>query len=356
MSISVTKTPVIYVNGHPSKWLPVHQPITFEVTRMDSNVLQKYLVAGTEIHFKMSWFPPNTLAIGQKITYVKNGLSYVLTIKNIVLNGYYIIVDNVYGVLGSSLGFINFTDAYRGYFIETLVSVINSANQYVNIGSIKTKVNTIGKSTPSIQEILSTKTINKNDFLYNALNKKQLGEGGKFNIQVRESYNGTYGPYSKLDPVNCMFYTNSAKQIQEVYGYNMGEYVPTYDNSRTNKAKFQSVFKRPTYFVGYPFSLNFIYSDNMLNYNVMRKEETKGINGATIANTSDNLIISERLNANRLMIKQSYPSTVKTLDVWLESDGVATTDNPSYGNPLGGYGIDVFTIFAQRQTFAIPER
>ena len=108
--------------------------------------------------------------------------------------------------------------------------------------------------------------LNQNDFLYNKINSKQFGEGSKFNIQIRENYNGISGKYSSLSTNSALFYSNSAKQIQEQYGYNMAEYVPTYDATRTVKAKFQSVFKRPTYFVGYPFSLNFLYSDNMLNY------------------------------------------------------------------------------------------
>jgi hypothetical protein len=109
----------------------------------------------------------------------------------------------------------------------------------------------------------------------------------------------------------------------------MGSFVPTYDNSRTDKAKFQSVFKRPTYFVNYPFSLNFIYSDNMLNYQVTRKEQTKDINGNIIATTTDNLNMASRLFANRLMLKQGYTSNIKTVDIWLESD-VATVVPSTY--------------------------
>jgi hypothetical protein len=99
----------------------------------------------------------------------------------------------------------------------------------------------------------------------------------------------------------------------------MGSYVPTYDNARTDKAKFQSVFKRPTYFVGYPFSLNFIYSDNMTNSQLTRKEQTKDINGNTISNTTDNMNMAFRFTANRLMLKQGYTSNVKTVDIWLDA-------------------------------------
>jgi len=40
MSISIIKTPITLINGHKSKWLPAHQPITFEIQRRDATIMQ----------------------------------------------------------------------------------------------------------------------------------------------------------------------------------------------------------------------------------------------------------------------------------------------------------------------------
>lgn len=320
--ISIKKNPSILINGQKSNWFPAHQPITFEMQRVDATVLQKYNSGNTEIHFRLNIVIPNTVKTGQKVYYIQGNYSKILTIKSISNNILKFTYDG--SLLGGVAGSFIFSEAYKGHYVETKVSFINGST-YEVIGSIKNKTDNLGIAKVSIQELLSTKCINENRFLYDAINLHQFGEGSKFNIQIRETYNGNEGKYTNLTDANVLYYTNSSNQIQDKYGYNMGSYVPTYDNSRIDKAKFQSVFKRPTYFVGYPFSLNFIYSDNMLNYQVKRKETTKDINGTTIANTTDNLNMNSRLYANRLMLKQGYTSNVKTVDIWLETDITAPT-------------------------------
>lgn len=326
MSISIKSKPTVLINGQKSNWYPAHQPITFEIQRNDAIVLQKYRVSN-EIHFKLNINTPTTVKAGQKVHYIQGIYSKTLTIKSVSGNILKFVYDST--LLGGVIGSFIFAEAYKGHYIETQVSFVNGS-KYEIIGSVKNKTDVFGIAKVSIQEMLSTKCINQNNFNYNTINLHQFGEGSRFNIQIREVYNGIVGTYTSLNDSNVLYYTNSAKQVQEKYGYNMGEYVPTIDTTRTDKAKFQSVFKRPTYFVGYPFSLNFIYSDNMLNYQLVRKEQTKDINGATIATTTDNLSVNSRYYANRLMLKQNYLSSVKTLDIWIETNG-STSQNPYIG-------------------------
>ncbi|CAB5216919.1 hypothetical protein UFOVP200_15 [uncultured Caudovirales phage] len=326
MSVSIKSNPSILINGQKSNWFSAHQPITFEMQRKDAIVLTKYKI-GQEVHFKLNITIPASVKIGQKVNYIQGIYSKTLTIKSIA--GNYLKFDYDRTLLGGVIGFFNFTEAYTGYFIETKVSYINNST-YETIGTLKNKTDIFGIAKVSVQELLSTKCINQNDFNYKTINLHQIGEGSKFNIQIREIYNRFNGTFTTLNNANVLYYTNSTKQVQEKYGYNMGNYVPTYDDTRTDKAKFQSVFKRPTYFVGYPFSLNFIYSDNMENYQLVRKEETKDINGNSIEITTDNLSVNSRYYANRLMLKQNYLSSVKTIDIWIETNGV-TTQNPFVG-------------------------
>ncbi|CAB4151278.1 hypothetical protein UFOVP600_9 [uncultured Caudovirales phage] len=349
MSIIVKSKPTILINGQKSNWFPAHQPITFEIQRTDANVLQKYNSSGIEVHFKLNINVPTTVKAGQKVHYIQGIYSKTLTIKSISLNVLKFDYDST--LLGGVIGYFIFSEAYKGHYVETQVSFVNGS-KYEVIGSVKNKTDIFGIAKVSIQEMLSTKCINQNNFNYKTINLHQFGEGSRFNIQIREVYNGIVGTYTTLKDENVLYYTNSTKQIQEKYGYNMGSYVPTIDDTRTDKAKFQSVFKRPTYFVGYPFSLNFIYSDNMENYQLVRKEQTKDINGTTIATTTDNLSVNSRYYANRLMLKQSYLSTVKTLDIWIETNG-ATIQNPLVGG--GDYVTSTFIKgFTKYNTYKTP--
>jgi hypothetical protein len=324
MSITIKSKPTVLINGQKSNWFPAHQPITFEIQRTDAIVLQKYKI-GDEIHFKLN--TASGLKAGQKVNYIQGLYSKTLTIKSVGIDYLRIAYDVT--LLGGVVGYFLFTDAYKGHYIETQVLFVNGT-KYEVIGSLKNKTDIFGVAKVSLQELISTKCINQNNFNYKLINLHQFGEGSRFNIQIREVYNGIVGTYTALKDENVLYYTNSSNQIQDKYGYNMGSYVPTIDNARTDKAKFQSVFKRPTYFVGYPFSLNFIYSDNMENYQLVRKEQTKDINGTAIATTTDNLSVNSRYYANRLMLKQDYTSNIKTLDIWIETNGV-TTQNPLVG-------------------------
>jgi hypothetical protein len=324
MSITIKSKPTVLINGQKSNWFPAHQPITFEIQRTDAIVLQKYKI-GDEIHFKLN--TASGLKAGQKVNYIQGLYSKTLTIKSVGIDYLRIAYDVT--LLGGVVGYFLFTDAYKGHYIETQVLFVNGT-KYEVIGSLKNKTDIFGVAKVSLQELISTKCINQNNFNYKLINLHQFGEGSRFNIQIREVYNGIVGTYTALKDENVLYYTNSSNQIQDKYGYNMGSYVPTIDNARTDKAKFQSVFKRPTYFVGYPFSLNFIYSDNMENYQLVRKEQTKDINGTAIATTTDNLSVNSRYYANRLMLKQDYTSNIKTLDIWIETNGT-TIQNPLVG-------------------------
>jgi hypothetical protein len=319
MGVAIIKYPFANVNGHKSKWLPAHQPITLRMQRIDGEIINvKYIFNNgvpTQIIAQVSWLNiiKEGVKNGDRIRIFNGNNSKLFTISNVTINTITIDYSNIV-TFKSKFVFVDVN-----YYIETKVYYITTIPSYNEIGIVKSKTDTFGIAEVSIQELLATKTINQNNFKYNKINAGLYGEGSRFIVGVRETYNGNTSNYSDLNELNVYYYTNSANQIQNTYGYNMGEYVPTLDATRTDKAKFQSVFKRPTYFPGYPFSLNFIYSDNMLNYQLIRNEETKDINGNVINNTTANLNITQRELANRLMLDGNYTTNIKTLDVWLET-------------------------------------
>ena len=250
-------------------------------------------------------------------------------------------------------GVVILNESYSSYYLEVQIHGVNASNTFELLGSTKVTSNDKGEIKVNIQEWLQTKAIFKNLFKYDTINQRQIGEGSQFNITWREIFNGdtTKKTYSTLSDVNVFYWVNGTKQVQEAFSQNMADYVTTIDDARTNKAKFQSVFEKPTYFVGYPFSLNFIYSEQLTNIDIKRREITRNINGVQIASTTDLIDMGGRGFSNRLMLKQNYTSNVKTVDVWLEAY-TQTIYNPIHWED--DYSNDVFGAFGEWNSINLP--
>jgi len=329
MGFAIITRPIQLVNGQQSKWVPSHQSVVFEVERRDAeilNVLYGSFYNGGNLRITINAnlnFSNVKKGDRVKIFIPNNNIDCVVTN---ILNNSVFDVKSTSAMIPSIGNQLIFLDSL--YYLEMKVFYTENNLQYKEIGTLKSKTDSDGIARFNVQELLTTKTINQNEFLYNKINEGQWGEGTRFNVQIRQwlyitiTTPNAINNYSELFDTNVFYYTNSANQIQNTYGYNMAEYVPTYDATRTDKAKFQSVFKRPTYFPNYPFSLNFIYSDNMRNFQIYKTEETKDINGNVITTIDANLNISHRELANRLMLDQNYTSNIKSLDIFISTDGV----------------------------------
>lgn len=338
MSLIAITLPERSVNGELCKWQAVHHPIIFEVQRRDALVSMKFVANGF-VRLAMGTAGASaSLVVGDNIKYFSpSGAFYTWEVTEIL--GGIIVTDGT--ITGSEWGgFINYVDSFKNYYVEAEIFSIDLSNTYVSIGTLRVKPNLNDVMKLSVNEWIKSSAEFQNDFDYTQINEAIAGEGGRFSIRWREFYTGSNSPLQNITGIS--YWTNSAKQIQEVYGSNMGDFCPTPDATRTSNgdaAKFMSVFSKPTYFVGFPFSLNFIYSDNLTNLVITRKEETFDVNDASVSTSSTNLQTSERYHNNRLMLEQGYTSDIKELDVWLEA-GIATTE-PAVGVPSYGDG----TIF-----------
>lgn len=318
MSLAIIKSPQTFVNGHLSKWQAVHQPIIFDVQRQDQAVKIKYFLKATEkVSLVLNGAVPSEVIVGDSIQYYSpSGNVYLWTVLSI--NGVNIDTDGT--ITGNEFGgFINYVSSRKNFFIETEVFYIDLSSTLVSLGTLRHKIDSEGKASISINKWLKTRAKFQNEFNYDQINKAIDGEGGKYSIKFKEVFLRSGESDEIITETGIYYWVNSSKQVQEVYGTNVGEHVPTLDAARTEKAKFLSVFEKPTYFVGFPFSLSFLYSDNLLKKQITREEERFDINGVSLSTSSDNLSISERFYNNRMLISQGYDSSVKEVDVWLES-------------------------------------
>lgn len=316
MSISVIETPNTDVNGHVSKWQAVHEPIEYTLERQDQQVQTKYKPGLSTVRVQVVGSIPVEVEIGQRILWVSGTNSEVFTITG--FSGSIIITDGLTPgtVVG---GHVVYLDGYNDYFVETEIMVV-TPNGYSSLGTMRNKTDLNGKAKINVASYLKTICIYQNNFDYDVLNKSVEFESGQYNIRFREIYNGIEQPLS--NPFGAIqYFTNSSKQILEIYGANMGDYVPTLDATRTDKAKFLSVFDKPTRFKNMPFSLSFIYSDNLLNEEIQSNQTGLDLNEGTIGNDTEVLNHLERQAVNRLMLIDVLTDSTKTIELYLETTG-----------------------------------
>ena len=341
--ITVTKKPQTAIKGDEanlSKWVGVHQPVEFEVQRKDYTVNQIWDEVFDGVNQKVFRIlgGAQDFAVGTTFNYICESdtlRAYTLTVARMYTAGSTTYVafntDDVYEVnkLVINQAFVNVVR--KGHYIETLVYISDKAGEQELQGVLRSKTDVFGKAKVNIQKLLSSALSLENRFDYDVINQAQPIQGGIYSMRCREVYGDVVGKFAFQLPNDTMHYVNGSKQLQEPNNFNFGEFVPTLNDARENKAKFLSVFNRPTYFNGYPFSLSFIYSDNCKDKQLQRVEEDLNINGVKSAQDKTNLFVDERAFVNRLMISQDYPSSIKSVNVWLES-GDVTDQNPTIGD------------------------
>lgn len=324
MSIAVIETPNTDVNGHVSKWQAVHEPIKYTLERQDQQVQTKYKPNLGTVRVQVIGSLPIQVEVGQRFLWVSGTQSEIFTITQI--QGNILITDSQTAgtVLG---GHVVYLDGYNNYFVETQVLYVG-VNGYELIGTFKNKTDLKGRVILNVANVLKTVCEYDNTFDYVTFNKALTGEGGAYNIKFREIYNGIEQPLS--NPFGLVqYFSNSSKQILELYGSNMGEYVPTLDDTRTDKAKFLTVFDKPTAFKNMPFALSFIYSDNLLNEQI--EAESIGYNSNSVSIFNDTKILDQyqRAEVNRILLIDGFTDDVKTFEYWLQTTGV-TIETPPF--------------------------
>lgn len=311
-------------NDKLSRWAAVHHPMKFEIQRQDypvycsynttTYVLTAVITLGNVI---------DSFAAGDQIYIeVPNG-SAIFTLASYSFPNTFVFEAKPVSFVFNTYGFMNVLTR-SNYFIRTQVWKVNAYNVYEYVGTSINKPNGSGRAQVDVSSFLKSAVDYDESFDYGQINKKDLSLGGGYNITYQENWKNYEGSYSGIGDTDLNFFVNAAKQIQDLYGSNMGEYVPFYLDTEPDpdtKAKFLSDFEKPTYFDGYPFSLSFLYSESLAGIVTTREEEQFDVNGVSIATSSDDLINTEVQNVNRLMIAQSYSSNVKEIDVWLASDG-----------------------------------
>ena len=332
MSINIVSIPdrATSTDGlNVSTWNSVHHPIKFGLQRQDylasaymmtSTTLKAYLsvTASTIFNIDDTFYFETANATGQATVTYLSGTEVRATVTTST------------GILPATYTPTIFNLNKRlNYFVKVEVYGVNDSSDYYLIGTSIVKPNGSGRVDVDVSSFLKSIVGYKNTFLYDQVNKMDSSLGGRYNISISENWTGYTGAFSGVSKTFLRYFVNSAKQIQDTFGSNMGVYVPflTY-NDGDAPAKFLTEFEKPTYFVGYPFDLAFIYSENIYGFEVKKFESTQDINDALLSVVGTDISFYEGLAVNRLMLTGSYASNVKTVNVWLDNSNGGTVPPP----------------------------
>jgi hypothetical protein len=142
--------------------------------------------------------------------------------------------------------------------------------------------------------------------------------GNSINAYIKyQLVSATTSEVEVSDESNYIYVCNAAKQIGEAYGQNMAEYVP-YGIEGIMKAKFLTKFEEPVFFIDYPFTISFIYSENIIGHELKLIEDKLDINGTELDDDETELDITQGHYVNHLKLSP-YSIENKYVDISLST-------------------------------------
>ena len=377
MSVSVVSFPSADIDGdsnNVSLYSAVHQPVVVQMQRKDFTAFG--LIGSGDptsfVRFSSGAATPTQLAeavVGDYIYFQSGDGSISQAFQIVSIGGNFLEITYVYnGTIAG--GFVNYTTARTNYYIETSVRLVNTSFASTEIGAIISYASPVGLSNVNVMEYLKSGVDYYESFNFGEKLYRDATLGGLWEIRVREGYNNTVTSYSTPTVIQLSSYVNSAKQLQQLYGYNMAQYVTSL---LYEEALFMSDFVRPTLFSDYPFAMTFIISDHLYStvdadvyVSALGKIETcRDVNGNAIASFDDGSIWQQDLVAGvyRILPYDSIPVNTKTIDfhIYVEVEQRVTEiktikynntcayRNPVYLNWLGTNGGRNFWLFDTMQ-------
>jgi hypothetical protein len=267
MSLTVTQRPSTTIGGNTSRWNAAKNPIVYKMQRKDYIFTSATRNGSNQLVFTA---PTNLTTLtaaqggpvlpGAKI-YVNNNtfgeisaVFTVLTCTN-VANSIVTTVETVPAFLGTA-GWVNLFQR-TNYRVQ--VGIYNAANSLISTlvySPDKSGNVIIDVSTP----LLNTLSVdNLANYVTGFVTQDETTAYIKFYIRYTEAWTNSTETETN-DSANQFFALYGARQIGDLYGGNLADYV-CYEVTPP-LAKFLTKFDQPSIWRGYPFSIHTITSDN----------------------------------------------------------------------------------------------
>lgn len=387
MSLIVTQRPSTTISGNTSRWNAAKNPIVYKMIRKDFNITNVANSGGAlQITVNTNL---TTLTTAQGGAVVAGSKIYVqsddwffykktLTVVSVTNAANSVVVFETGSWVGSgaSTGFINLLQRsnYRVevgiYAVQTFDIPANSVRNNVLLSTLSyspdpSGILNIDVSTPLLNNLSPD---NLADYVTGftvhddrTINLTNLGNAYlSFYIRYVEKWTNSNETETN-DTANQFFALYGARQIGELYGGNLAEYV-NYENG-TPLALFLTKFTRPSIWRGYPFSISTVTSDNVSTISNFRIEYFDNTGAsissnavAKVANSGKLLRLSPNnalpIPANAATVQIRYEKTALILSQTITCEIKDACSNPVllwWRNSLGG---DAFWMFEFNQSYS----
>lgn len=355
---------------NPSKFIRYNsnrQPYVFTFQRSDVPVtvfdFQGYFLLTTT---QQDWgvLDYQNITAGDVITIVINGNTYTGEVTQ--LNQNFELETNIPFVSNPvNVGFVNWAKKTAYKFFLQIYAYIPSTQQTDFLGEVYGTPAKNGVCKLDVRTLLEYKMEKRNKFKFNTVHQSDYSGWNYFAVEWKQYYiedgtivNTQYQRDKELVgglPVEIRYYTvDGAKQLLTTYGQNYADYYP--QRVTGVNAKFLTLFDKPTYFIGYPFSLTFIYTEEgMQGFAVTREEDKFDLNGNNVGHVDANFGSSkQRIGLHQLTLNGSYSADVTNVDVWLESGASASNFYVEEDYVADNYTLD--TLSAPAPVFRLTEK
>ena len=183
---------------------------------------------------------------------------------------------------------------HKNWFLRCQIQVKNDASVFVTVATVDVKHDSNWESICDVHSLLKNLVVysDKNDY-YDPIYIDKF-ESGIYKVVSTEWFNGV--EFGGVVTSSEFSFTNSALQIQQLYGSNMAMFVL---HSKTDLVpKLLGDFDTPTFFTEYPFSIS------LLSNYVLEENETFMFKNSTGSGQSELLIengLLNRVNLNVLL-------------------------------------------------------
>ena len=315
MALTITKRPEVDIEANTSYWNACgdRNPVIYEFSREDLAVATTNVAAGLRVQVNTGVDLTGVLFKGDVVylssdVYEADYIVFSVDATSVTLDTTYI-ADTVGG-------YINYLKNYR---IST--QIFNSeTDQVLTTAAIQTRTTGAGFAQISYTAVLRAFVTSIDEFGYDVINEADLNASFGFYIKVTELFTGSNTTVTIDDSASVYYIANAAKQLQELYGVNMGEYVPFVDGDP--QAKWLTKFDRPVMWRDWPFDMSFIYPKELEFYEVYRKSVQYDVDGNQLADDEDILDSTQTGYVNRLTMVDPLETDTTEIVLSLITDGV----------------------------------
>ena len=332
MSFLITRRPEKLFDGTVkfSRWTALHNPYIFEFTREDVHAYNTLIRPSIHPTLPTVWTNgdpatlPTFVSAGDSI-YLNSGM-YQGVYEVFSVTGEYITLNTPHIGNGGN-GRVNLVDAITNF--KASINIYNAITGNV-IDTVYPKPDSTGLLLCDVAGAIRSSVDTQFEANQSVINQANQGISGSFYLGYGATYTLIVGDESfsvtipEVVDSNIYYWISAAKQItgdisegMDGIGQNMKEYVPK--NISGSDAKFLTMFERPTYFEGFPFTLSFLYDEDFNSVYLERHQQDVDVNGTNVGSETDNnLLVTGRNYVNQLKVRT--PNTgAAAFDVWLET-------------------------------------